>query len=54
MGTKIVMPKKEIRNKRLFVPITPSEQKRIRKICKEQKISISDLIRYSLKQTIDF
>jgi len=53
MSAKITIEKKEIRNKRLFVPITASEQKKIRQICKEQKIKIADLIRYSLKQVIE-
>ena len=54
MSAKINLPEREVRNKRLFIPITASEQKKIRKICKEKKITIADLIRYALNQIIEF
>lgn len=53
MYTKFEIPKKENRNKRLFLPITASEQEVIRRICKEKKITISDLVRFALKQVIE-
>jgi 16S rRNA U516 pseudouridylate synthase RsuA-like enzyme len=54
MKTRIDLPEKEVRYKRLFIPITESEQKKIRKICKEKKITIADLVRYALNQIMEF
>ena len=53
MSAKIEIPTKENRNKRLFLPITASEQKNIRRICKEKKITMSDLVRFALNQVIE-
>lgn len=51
---KIEIPKKENKTKRLFVPVTPSEHEAIMKVCNDQKIKLTDLIRFSLKQIINF
>lgn len=53
MHEKITIEKKEVRDKRLFIPVTLSEHKKIKAVCKNQKIKIADLVRYSLKQVIE-
>jgi hypothetical protein len=50
----VEIPKKEKRTKRLFIPLTPTEHSRISHYCTEKQITFSDLIRFSLKETIDF
>ena len=49
----VVIPKKETKVKRLFVPITPTEHKRIMQYCHEQKVKLTDLIRFALKETYE-
>jgi len=52
---KIVeVPKNELKTARLFVPVTPTEHKAIRLYCKNQKVKLTDLVRFALKQTFDF
>ncbi len=49
---KIVeIPKKETKVKRLFVPVTPSDHKTIMQYCKNRNVTLSDLIRFALKET---
>jgi hypothetical protein len=49
----VVIPKKEKKTKRLFVPITPTEQLQITGFCKMHQIKISDFIRFAIKQTYE-
>ena len=51
---RIEIPKKELKTKRLFVPVTPTEHANILKVCKEKQTTQTDLIRFALKQLIDF
>ena len=53
MSKFVKVPKRETKVKRLFVPVTLSEHKTIMQYCKEQKVKLTDLIRFSLKQTYD-
>lgn len=50
----VFIPKKEIKVKRLFCPVTPTEHEKIMSYCRNRKIKLTDLIRFSLKETIDF
>jgi hypothetical protein len=50
----IIIPEKELKVKRLFVPVTPTEHKKIMTYCRQKRITLTDLIRFSLKETIDF
>jgi len=49
----VVIPKKENKTKRLFVPVTPAEHTRIMKYCSDRQVKLSELIRYSLNQTYE-
>jgi hypothetical protein len=49
----VEIPKKEKKTKRLFVPVTPSEHTRIMKYCSDRQVKLSELIRFSLKQTYE-
>ena len=49
----VEIPKNETKVKRLFVPVTPTEHKIIMQYCKKQKVKLTDLIRFALKQTFD-
>lgn len=49
----VEMPKKETREKRLLVPVTPTEHKKIMDYCKNRKVSLAELMRFALKQTFD-
>lgn len=49
----VTIPKQETKNKRLFVPVTPTEHKRIKQYCRERKVTLTDLIRFALKETFD-
>ena len=53
MSKIVEIPKKENKVKRLFVPVTPNEHKIIMQYCKKQKVKLTDLIRFALKQTFD-
>lgn len=54
MKTKIEIKADQKKTKRLFIPITPDEHATIKMVCKEKNIKISELIRFSLKQIIEF
>lgn len=49
----VEIPKKETREKRLLVPVTPTEHKTIMQYCQTRKVKLSELIRFALKQTFD-
>jgi hypothetical protein len=51
--SKIQIPTGQKRTKRLFIPITPDEQEKIRQLCKEKNLKIAELIRFSLSQVIE-
>lgn len=51
---EIEIPKKELKTKRLFVPVTPTEHENILRICREKQTTQTDLIRFALKQIIKF
>lgn len=53
MAKFVEVPKNETKTKRLFVPVTPNEHKIIMQYCKTQKVKLTDLIRFALKQTFD-
>ncbi len=50
----VIITKPEIKNKRLFVPVTPTEHKKIMLYCKKQNVKLTDLIRFALKEMFDF
>lgn len=50
----VIIPKKEIKTKRLFCPVTETEHETIMSYCRNRKIKLTDLIRFSLKETIGF
>lgn len=47
---EIEIPKKELKTKKLFVPVTPTEHEHILKVCREKQTTQTDLIRFALKQ----
>lgn len=49
----VVIPKKEKKEKRLFVPVTPTEHKTIMQYCDLQKVTVADLVRFALKETFN-
>ena len=49
----VFIPKKETKNKRLFVPVTPSEHKKVMEYCKQKEVNLTDLIRFALQQTYE-
>lgn len=49
----VIIPRKETKVKRLFVPVTPSEHKKVMDYCKERQVNLTDLIRYALKETFE-
>jgi hypothetical protein len=49
----VFIPKGEKKVKRLFVPLTPSEHKRIMLYCKEKDVRLTDLVRFALKETFE-
>jgi len=49
----VFIPKREKKDKRLFVPVTQSEHKKVMNYCKEKDVNLTDLIRYALKQTYE-
>ncbi len=49
----VIIPKKETKVKRLFVPVTPTEHKRVMNYCRDRKVKLTDLIRFALKETYD-
>jgi hypothetical protein len=49
----VEVPKRETKVKRLYMPITPTEHKRIMLYCKNRNIKLADLIRFALKETFD-
>lgn len=50
----VIIPKKETKVKRLFVPVTPSDHKKIMDYCRSRDIKLTELIRFALKETINF
>jgi hypothetical protein len=48
-----VIPKRENRTKRLFIPVTPTEHQRIKEYCTNSQVRLSDFIRFALKQTYE-
>lgn len=53
MKNDVVIPKREKKISRLFVPVTPTEHKRIMQYCKEKEVKLTDLIRFALKETFE-
>lgn len=53
MAKNIEVPKQEKRVKRLFIPVTPTEHKNITQYCADRKVTLTDLIRFAIKQTYD-
>lgn len=51
MKKEIIIPKKEIKTQRLFIPLTVTEQNQIRKICYDRQVKMTDFIRYAIRQT---
>jgi hypothetical protein len=49
----VTIPKRENKTKRLFIPITPTEQRKIKSFCSDHQVKLSDFIRFALKQTYD-
>ena len=49
----VLIPKRERKVKRLFVPVTPSEHKKVMDYCNEKEVNLTDLIRFALKQTYE-
>lgn len=47
---EIEIPKKELKTKKLFVPVTPTEHEHILNVCREKQTTQTDLIRFALKQ----
>lgn len=47
----VIIPKQETKTKKLFVPFTPSEHKKIKHYCNNKKVKLTDLIRHALKKT---
>ncbi len=50
----VFIPKKEKKAKRLFIPVTQTEHEKIMSYCRNKEIKLTDLIRFALKETIDF
>ena len=50
----VIIPKRETKVKRLFVPVTPSEHKKVMDYCRKHKVKSTDLIRYALNETFGF
>ena len=48
---KIEIPVREKRDKRLFVPVSTTEHRRIMQFCIIRKVRLTDLVRFALKQT---
>ena len=53
MKKDLLLPKRENKTKRLFVPITPTEQLAITSFCKKNQITISDFIRFAIRNTYE-
>lgn len=49
----IAIPKREKKDKRLFVPVTPTEHKKVMDYCKNKEVTLTDLIRFALRQTYE-
>lgn len=49
----VIIPKKEKKVKRLFVPVTPTEHNQIMECCKKHHVNLTGLIRYALKETFE-
>lgn len=49
-----IIPKKETRTKRLFIPVTPTEHLKIKRFCSERQVKFSDFVRFALQETYDF
>lgn len=49
----VVIPKRENKTKRLFIPVTPTEHQGIMSFCKEKQVRLSDFIRFAIKQTYE-
>ncbi|QGY44170.1 hypothetical protein GM418_11015 [Maribellus comscasis] len=49
----VFIPKPEKKVKRLFVPVTPSEHKKVMDYCHKKDVNLSDLIRFALQQTYE-
>ncbi len=50
----VTIPKKELKVKRLFMPVTPTEHKKIMQYCKKRNVKLTELIRYALQKTYGF
>lgn len=51
--TEKEIPVREKKEKRLFVPVTPSEHRKIMQYCVSRKVTVADLIRFALKETFN-
>jgi len=51
MESKIIIQKRENKTKRLFIPITPTEQAQIKSFCRDKQIKMSDFIRIAINNT---
>lgn len=49
----VVIPKRENKTKRLFIPVTPTEHMKIMGFCKNKQIRLSDFIRFAIAQTYE-
>lgn len=49
----VVIPRKEKKTKRLFVPMTPTEHNKILEYSKTQEVKLTEMVRYALKETFD-
>jgi len=53
MKKDLLIPKRENKTKRLFLPITPTEQKEITDFCKKNQIKMSDFVRFAIRNTYE-
>ena len=49
----VIIPKRENKTKRLFIPVTPTEHRKIMAFCDERQIRLSDFIRFAIKETYE-
>ncbi|MBT3383132.1 MAG: hypothetical protein HN778_17245 [Prolixibacteraceae bacterium] len=49
----VEIPRKEKKTKRLFIPVTPTEHQKIILYCHSQQVTLSELIRFAIKETFD-
>ncbi|KOH47056.1 hypothetical protein [Sunxiuqinia dokdonensis] len=49
----VTIPKQETKTKRMIVLVTPTEHKRIKQYCRDRKVTLTNVIRFALKETFD-